>query len=140
MIRIATATALLAAVASPALADFPKTGVPEVPNGTSAPFVGDWEMGFPTGEGVIVAEKLAECSDPIVIAADGDGHIAYRWPTGTAARFELMEFSGRTTWLPEAGESIIAVWTSADEFYTYTVDAMTGSARWDDPRVYTRCS
>lgn len=140
MIRIASAVAVLACLCSPALADFPQTGVLEVPNGTSAPFVGNWQVGFPEGDGVIFAETIVSCEAPVEIAADGDGNIVYLSPTGTEAGFELMEFSGRTSWLPEAGESVIAVWTGPDEFYAYTVDAMTGKARWDDPRVYTRCS
>lgn len=139
MIRLATAAALLACLAVPALADFPREGVPEIPNGVSAPFVGSWQVGFPEGEGVFVSETIVDCAAPVVLDADGDGILVYRAAGGGESRFELMEFSGRTSWLPEAGESVIAVWTGADEFYAYTVDMATGSARWDDPRVYSRC-
>ncbi|RUT34836.1 hypothetical protein EMQ25_02435 [Arsenicitalea aurantiaca] len=122
-----------------ALAEFPREGVPEVPNGVPAPFVGAWQIGFPEGEGMINGEPIVVCGDPVRLRADGDTHIIYASPTGQETRFELMAFSGRTSWLPEGGESTLAVFTGPDSFFTYTVDLMTGRARWDDPRVFTRC-
>ncbi len=133
------ATALLASTLAPAFADFPREGVAGIPNGVSTPFEGAWQMGFPDGEDVIVSELVVTCDAPAVIRGDGEQAIVYRSPQGSEARFELTEFSNRTSWLPEAGESMLAVWTSADEFFSYRVDAATGKAAWDDPRVYRRC-
>jgi hypothetical protein len=75
----------------------------------------------------------------VELVADGEARLRYRAPNGNELIFDLMEFSGRTTWLPEQGESIIAVWVDADAFFTYSVDLGTGKARWDDPSVYRRC-
>ena len=120
-----------------AYAEFPREGIPEVSNGQAQPFVGRWEMGFPLTEDTIYAETLVDCADPVVIEATADAAIHYR-SSGGEAVFELGEFSGRTPWFPVAGNSLIAVWVSPDEFYLYTTDNM-GSADWDNPHAFRRC-
>ena len=128
------------AVVSPAGAmDFPREGIAAIPNGVVAPFAGQWSIGYPEGDGMINGDPKVACSAPVELVADGDARLVYRSPTGAEVGFDLMEFSGRTSWLPEQGESIIAVWTSADEFFAYSVDMGTGKARWNDPSVYRRC-
>lgn len=129
------------ALAAPVLADasYPREGIAGIPNGTAAPFVGAWSLGFPEGEGVIASGRLVECDAPVQLEDGGEGTLIYLSPKGSEVTFDLTEFAGRTTWLPEQGESILAVWTGADEFYTYSVDLATGKARWDSPQVFRRC-
>tara|TARA_R110000868_G_scaffold6550_3_gene37023 strand:+ start:11681 stop:12118 length:438 start_codon:yes stop_codon:yes gene_type:complete len=134
-------TTLLAALAlgGPTPMDNPRTGIAEVENGVAAPFVGSWRVAFPDGEGVIVNEAIASCDAPVEITAPDDATISYASPQGGSTRFELSAFMDRTSWFPDNGASSIAVWTSADSFYLYPVDPMTGSAGWDNPHVYHRC-
>ncbi|MBU1305278.1 MAG: hypothetical protein KKF33_07135 [Alphaproteobacteria bacterium] len=133
--------ALLAlALSLPAHAEFPREGVPSVANGQSSPFVGAWSIGFPEGDGMINGAPPVSCEAPVMLQADGEYDLVYVSPGGQEVAFALMEFSGRTTWLPAEGESLIAVWTGPDEFFSYTVELTTGRARWDDPRVYRRCA
>ncbi|WP_127142555.1 hypothetical protein [Pelagibacterium montanilacus] len=136
---IAAATVLATALAGPAQAQFPREGVAGIENGVSTTFAGKWWIGFPEGEGIIVGAPVVSCEDPVALAAPSAGVLVYHSPTGAQVSFEVFEFSGRTTWMPESGESILAVWTGPDEFFSYRVDAMSGSALWDDPRVYRRC-
>lgn len=120
-------------------AEFPREGVPTIPNGVASPFEGKWWIGFPEGDGMINGEPVVDCASPVELMADGSTSLLYRSPTGAESRFELSAFSGRTSWLPEGGESVLAIWTSEHEFFAYTVDMMTGRARWDAPYVYRRC-
>lgn len=129
----------LALASSAAAMDFPREGTPDIPDGVAAPFAGQWWIGYPEGEGMINGEPKVDCSAPVELAAEGEAALRYSAPNGNELVFELMAFSGRTTWLPEQGESIIAVWINADEFFTYSVDLGTGKARWNDPSVYRRC-
>lgn len=119
--------------------DFPREGTTDIPNGIAAPFAGTWWVGYPEGEGVINGAPKVACSAPVELVPEGEARLVYLAPNGNQLTFELMEFSGRTTWLPEQGESILAVWINADEFFTYSVDLGTGKARWNDPSVYRRC-
>ncbi|WP_439815578.1 hypothetical protein [Zavarzinia sp. CC-PAN008] len=128
----------LAAGAGPALAEFPRQGVEGIPNGIAAPFVGHWSVGFPEGDGMINGQPVADCAKPVVLREGDGGSLVYESPKGGSTRFELNAFAGRTSWIPQGGESMLAVWTTPDEFYSYTV-ALTGSARWNDPRVFRRC-
>ncbi len=120
-------------------AQFPREGIADVPNGVAAPFVGAWSVGFPNVDGAINGEPIVTCAEPVRLEAGRDGTVLYHSPTGQSASFELLEFSGRTTWLPENTQSSIAVWTSQDSFLLYRTDIMTGAAYWDDPRAYDRC-
>ena len=133
--------ALSLSLASPLMADghYPREGVAGIPNGTADPFVGAWSMGYPEGDGVIVSERKVDCDAPIRLEDGGEGTLVYLSPNGSEVTFELTEFAGRTTWLPDQGESILAVWTGVDEFFVYTVDLSTGKARWDAPQVFRRC-
>ncbi len=119
--------------------DFPRQGVEGIPNGIAQPFSGKWWLGFPEGEGMINGDPVVDCDNPVVLEPQGEDNLLYRSPTGAEVVFGLMAFSGRTTWLPEWGESIIAVWIDESAFYAYSVDLTTGKARWDNPMVYRRC-
>lgn len=88
---------------------------------------------------MINGEPVVDCSSGVELVPQGDAFLLYRSPTGNEATFELVEFSGRTTWLPTYGESTIAVWVDENQFLAYSVDLGTGKARWEDPRVYRRC-
>lgn len=125
---------------APEAMEFPREGNPAIANGTAEPFAGNWWVGFPEGDGAINGEPAVTCSAAVELVPRDDGRLLYRSPSGAEAIFELLEFSGRTTWLPEWGESTIAVWTSTDEFFAYSVDMTNGKARWDNPLVYRRCS
>jgi hypothetical protein len=127
------------AASLPAQAQFPREGIVEIPNGVSAPFAGSWAVGFPAGKGMINGEPLVSCDQPVRLQPAGEHALSYLAPNGSEILFELTAFSGRTTWFPPAGESIIAVWTSSEEFFTYSVTLTNGRARWDDPHVYRRC-
>jgi hypothetical protein len=131
--------ASIALLSSPAGAEtFPRRGYEGAPNGQSQPFAGRWGMKFPEPEGTIVAATLVSCDDPIRIEAVDDSHIRYLSPRGgPAAIFEVFEFDGRTTWLPDGADSYITVWLDADSFHLHTT--ALGIADWDDPRVMFRC-
>jgi len=131
--------ALIVPIPAPKALEFPREGVPEIPNGTAAPFAGRWWLGFPEGAGTINGEPVVNCGSAVELRPNGEDKLVYRSPSGIEARFELMSFAGRTTWLPEWGESSIAVWTTSDEFFVYSVDLATGKARWDSPTVFRRC-
>lgn len=130
---------LFALLAVPAHAEFPRRGVAEVPNGIPEPFAGFWSAGFPQGEGVIVSEQIVSCEDPIRLSVGKGETLEYASPSGTTSIFELLEFEGRTTWLPANSPSSIAVWLSPESFYLYSVNEI-GRADWDNPRLYQRCS
>ncbi|ODT82516.1 MAG: hypothetical protein ABS76_07825 [Pelagibacterium sp. SCN 64-44] len=119
--------------------DFPREGHTDIPNGVAAPFAGRWWIGFPEGEGMINGEPVVSCSSAVELVPQEHEKLLYRSSRGVKVLFELLEFSGRTTWLPESGESIIAVWVNEGEFFAYSVDLTTGKARWADPTVYRRC-
>lgn len=125
---------------APAYAQFPRQGVAGITNGQSSPFAGAWEVGFPEGEGMINGSPPVTCQAPVLLQPAGDQDLVYVSPKGQTVDFELSAFSERTVWLPAAGSSIVIVWVSLDEFFSYTVDLATGRAGWEDPRVYRRCS
>lgn len=131
--------AFIALMPAPRALEFPREGVPEIPNGVAAPFVGSWWLGFPEGAGAINGEPVADCAAAVQLHANGENRLVYRSASGIQTDFELMSFSGRTTWLPEWGESSIAVWLNEDEFLLYSVEITTGKARWDNPMVFRRC-
>ncbi|MEM5500394.1 hypothetical protein WNY59_02205 [Ahrensia kielensis] len=133
------AVLILLAFNAPAYAQFPREGVAEISNGQSSAFVGAWAIGFPEGEGMINGEPPVSCETPVLLQSDGEHKLVYVSPTGQKVAFDLTEFSGRTVWFPANGSSMIAVWISSDEFFSYTVDLATGRANWNDPRVYRRC-
>jgi len=139
MLRQTVLAAALVSLAIPALADFPREGVADVPNGIADPFVGTWCIGFPEGEGMINGDPLVTCDDPVELKAAENGDLVYVSPTGQEVTFGLEAFAGRTSWIPEYGNSALAVWTSPDAFFSHTVHLQTGKANWDDPRVYRRC-
>jgi hypothetical protein len=139
LVLLACLCTALALVSPAGAMDFPRQGVAAIPNGVSTPFAGQWSVGYPEGDGMINGDPKVACSAPVELVSDGDARLLYRSPSGAEVGFDLMEFSGRTSWLPEQGESVVAVWTSADEFFAYSVDMGTGKARWDDPSVYRRC-
>tara|TARA_R110002126_G_scaffold76017_13_gene189902 strand:- start:802 stop:1122 length:321 start_codon:yes stop_codon:yes gene_type:complete len=105
----------------------------------STPFAGRWSVGFPEGDGMINGEPLVTCDRPVQLLAVGKNALSYIAPNGNEILFELTAFSGRTAWFPPAGESLVAVWTSPDEFFSYSVALTNGRARWDEPHVYRRC-
>lgn len=123
----------------PASAQFAREGIPAVPNGIVSPFVGSWQVGFPGADGELIGSPLVTCDDPAILADMNHNRLVHSSPSGQDVSFEVFEFSNRTTWLPEAGESSVAVWTSPDDFLLYRVDMVTGQAHWDDPRSYRRC-
>ncbi len=127
------------AASLPAQAQFAREGIAEIPNGVSAPFAGAWSIGFPEGDGMINGDPLVSCDQPVQLRPGGENDLVYVEPNGNEIQFDLTAFSGRTTWFPPAGESLLAVWTSADEFFSYSVELTNGRARWDDPHVYRRC-
>ncbi len=129
----------LVVLASTAHAQFPRKGVDNIPNGVAAPFVGRWSIDFPEGDGMINGKPVVDCQRPVELKAVGQSGLIYRSSEGKEISFELSAFEGRTTWMPEQGASILAVWTEADAFFSYTVDPMTGRAGWNDPRVFRRC-
>jgi len=124
---------------APFAMEFPRQGRPDIPNGVAEPFSGLWWIGFPEGKGIINGAPVVDCSAAVELVPQDGGTLLYRSSSGSQVQFELLEFGGRTTWLPENGESIIAVWINVDEFFAYSVDLGTGSARWDNPLVYRRC-
>lgn len=130
---------VLALASTAGAMNFPREGVPDIPNGVSAPFEGKWWVGYPEGDGMINGAPKVDCTTPVELVPDGEARLVYVAPNGNRLNFDLMEFSGRTTWLPQQGESILAVWIDADAFFTYSVDLGTGKARWNDPSVYRRC-
>jgi hypothetical protein len=136
---LAGTTGLVAVLGTVSAQEFPREGNPAIANGVAGPFAGRWWIGFPQGEGMINGEPVVDCAAGVELVAQGDALLLYRSSTGNEASFELMEFSGRTTWLPAYGESTIAVWIDEDEFFAYSVDLGTGKARWDNPVVYRRC-
>lgn len=136
---LAGSIAALATLSTASAMDFPREGVADIPNGVAAPFAGTWWIGYPEGEGMINGAPRVDCDAPVELVPQGDANLLLRTADGTEVPFELLEFSGRTTWLPAQGESIIAVWVDADAFFTYSVDLATGKARWQDPSVYRRC-
>lgn len=124
---------------APDALEFPREGVPEIPNGVAEPFTGRWWLGFPEGAGAINGEPVVDCSSAVVLTPMGPDKLLYRSASGIESEFELMSFADRTTWLPQWGESSIAVWTNKDEFFVYSVSLTTGKARWDNPMVFRRC-
>lgn len=121
--------------------DFPRTGNPLIENGRAEPFAGNWSVGFPDDDQTIVSTLIVTCADPLIIEAQDDAHIALtrRDDIEMPVSLELMEFSGRTTWLPPGnGLTSIAVWIDPDSFYLYEVNA-TGQADWDWPSLHRRC-
>ncbi len=131
--------ALIVLIPASRALDFPREGVPEIPNGVAAPFAGRWWLGFPEGAGTIYGEPVVNCASPVELRSNGEDRIVFLSSSGVESEFELMSFSGRTTWLPEWGESSIAVWTNSDEFFIYAVELTTGKAHWDNPTVFRRC-
>lgn len=131
--------AIIMLAPAPEAMEFPREGVPEIPNGLAEPFSGRWWLGFPEGTGTINGEPVVDCSSAVELTANGADKLSYKSSSGIETEFELMSFSGRTTWLPEWGESSIAVWVSKDEFFVYSVDLATGKARWGNPMVFRRC-
>lgn len=133
----------LALCASPALAQgFPRTGVDSIENGKSAPFVGEWSMGFPEDYTATAATILVPCETPVVIEAADDTHIRYMGPNagGVDPAIELSAVAQRTHWVPIAGgASYVIVWHSADAFFLYEMGAV-GEADWSGPLLYNRCS
>lgn len=133
------ALGLIMLLPAPQAQDFPREGNPAIVNGIAEPFSGRWWIGFPEGEGMINGQPVVDCDAAVELAPEGEGNLLYRSATGSEVIFELLEFSGRTTWLPEFGESTIVVWITEDEFFAYSVDLATGRARWDNPLAYRRC-
>ena len=119
--------------------DFPREGAEAIPNGVAQPFAGHWWVGFPEGEGMINGEPVTTCAEAVELVPLRDDGLVYRSHSGEEVVFELSAFSGRTTWMPEWGESTIVVWITTDEFFAYSVDLTNGKARWDNPLVYRRC-
>lgn len=137
---LSIAVLVLLSLTVPSHAQFPREGVAEIPNGQPSAFAGAWAIGFPEGDGMINGDPPVTCEAPVLLQADGERRLVYVLPAGKEIVFELTEFSGRTVWFPASGGlSMLAVWTSPEEFFSYSVDLSTGRARWDDPRVYRRC-
>lgn len=136
-ILVGALTIMFAAEA--AIAQFPREGIAEIPNGVAPPFAGAWSVGFPELEGAINDEPIVTCAEPVRLEPGRNGTLVYHSPTGPSAAFEIFEFSNRTTWMPDNAASSIAVWTSPDSFLLYRTDITTGAAFWDDPRAYRRC-
>lgn len=137
---LSIAVLVLLSLTVPSHAQFPRQGVAEIPNGQPSAFAGAWAIGFPEGDGMINGDPPVTCEAPVLLQADGERRLVYVSPAGKEIVFELTEFSGRTVWFPASGGlSMLAVWTSPEEFFSYSVDLSTGRARWDDPRVYRRC-
>lgn len=125
---------------SPALAlEFPREGVAEVPNGVAAPFAGTWWVGSPQEEGKINGAPTVNCDAPVELVPKGENDLLFRAHGAAEVAFELLEFSGRTTWLPKDGASTIVVWVDTNEFFAYSTDIASGKARWEDPSVFRRC-
>lgn len=120
-------------------AELPREGISTIPNGVSEPFVGLWSVGFLEGDGMISGATIASCEAPVALAGTDKGTLAYRAPTGDEVIFALSEFSGRTTWFPALGESLVAVWVGEDEFYLYSINPTTGRGHWNNPHAYRRC-
>lgn len=139
LVLLVEALGLIVLLPAPMAQEFPREGNPAITNGHAEPFAGRWWIGFPEGEGMINGQPVADCASGVELVAEGEGMLRYRSATGNEAVFEVLEFSGRTTWLPEYGESTIAVWVDENEFFAYSVDLGTGRARWDNPVVYRRC-
>lgn len=139
LLAVVAMLGLIAFLPAPRAAEFPREGVTGIANGVAEPFAGSWWVGFPEGEGMINGDPVVRCERPVVLRIIDEVNLLYASPSGTTVQFELHEFSGRTTWYPPSGESSIAVWTGPDEFFAYSVDLMTGSARWTTPLVYRRC-
>ena len=121
--------------------DFPRTGNPLIENGKSAPFAGNWSVGFPDDDQTVVSTLVVTCEDPLIIETRDETHIALtrRDDTEPPVDIEVFEFSGRTTWFPPGnGLSSVAVWIDLESFYLYEVSA-TGQADWDWPSLHRRC-
>jgi hypothetical protein len=73
------------------------------------------------------------------IESHDEASITYKPVIGEQVDFALSSFMDRTVWMPELGESTLAVWTAKDEFFAYQVDIQTGRANWEMPLVYRRC-
>lgn len=138
MRQISACVLLSALMIGPATADFPRSGIPDIPAGAAAPFTGDWSMAYAADENTVAAPQLWTCDKPVALQALDDSHIRYASPKGSA-EMELTAFEGRTTWLPtDNGPTSIAVWLSEDRFLLYMTDGM-GKANWDFPYLYERC-
>ncbi|UYO00702.1 MAG: hypothetical protein KIT02_05675 [Devosia sp.] len=137
---LALVTALMSTLPTGAQ-EFPREGNAAIPNGTAAPFVGQWSAGFPDDKNTIVTTTVISCDDPVLIEAVDDVNLSLSRNNDIEPPVivELSEFSNRTSWFPvNGGLSSIAVWIDEDSFYRYEVDA-TGKADWDWPFLYRRC-
>lgn len=119
--------------------EFPREGVTGIPNGVPELFAGLWSVGFPERNNGISPSTITDCAAPVELSGTMSGMLTYLSPTGDRVEFQVAEFAGRTTWFPEKGESLVAVWINNDEFYLYSVDQVSGRAGWDSPHAYRRC-
>ncbi len=106
--------------------------------GLEAQFLGEWQVAFPEGEGVIVNVPITACDAPLIISSDARDTIIYNSPKGAPVSFELMEFNGRITWMPENGPTSITERKDDGVFWLYGTDGM-GKADWNNPKEYRRC-
>lgn len=136
-----TLALVMACIASPAIAeDFPRTGYDGAINDQSAPFVGNWSLGFPEPEGTIVAETIIGCDDPVRIESIGDTALGFKTPAmAMPTVYELSELvEGRSTWLPaDNSQSVIAIWLTPDSFHFHVTNM--GKADWENPQLLRRC-
>jgi hypothetical protein len=136
ILALATAATVMPAAAE----DFPRSGYDGAINGQSAPFAGNWSLGYPEPEGTIVAETIIGCEDPVRIEAVAETVLGFKTPAMPApAVYELSELvEGRTTWLPgDNSQSVIAVWLTPDRFHFYATNM--GKADWENPQLMRRC-
>lgn len=118
--------------------EYPRASIADVPNGQASTFVGAWSTHHPSGNGN-AGSGPATCENPVHIESHEEGSIIYKPVIGEQVYFALSSFMDRTVWMPELGESTLAVWTAKDEFFAYQVDIQTGRAKWETPLVYRRC-
>lgn len=118
--------------------EYPRASIAEVPNGVASTFVGAWSTHHPASAGHSSVGP-ATCENPVRIESHDEASIIYKPVIGEQVDFALSAFMDRTVWMPELGESTLAVWTTEDEFFAYQVDIRTGKAKWETPLVYRRC-
>lgn len=118
--------------------DYPRASIADMPNGVASTFVGEWSIQAPEGKSMS-SRGTTTCKNPVHIKSTDPASINYISTTGTEVEFMLSAFMDRSVWMPELGESTLAVWTAKHEFFAYQVDMRTGKAKWDEPLVYRRC-
>lgn len=111
----------------------------------AAPYVGDWQIAFPEGEGVIVNVPSASCDNPASITAVDETRISARTPEGDMGEWDVKSFGQNFPWWqtdPTTGQltySLVTRWVRDDAFILAGKDASGWKTDWDNAKQWTRC-